>query len=37
MENFKLIGEFLKFYGRLPENSKELAEFVLFGIKNNKK
>lgn len=30
MENFNLMGEFLKYYGRLPENKKELAKFILF-------
>lgn len=30
MENYKLLGEFLKFNGRLPESNKELAEFILF-------
>ncbi len=37
MKNYKLQGEFLKHNGRLPKDKNELARFVLFGIKPNKK
>lgn len=30
MDKYNLMGEFLKFKGRLPESNKELAEFILF-------
>lgn len=26
---YKLMGEFVKFNGRLPESNRELAEFIL--------
>lgn len=37
MKNYTQQAEFLKHTGRLPKNSKELAEFVLLGIKPSSK
>lgn len=30
MENYKILGDFLAHYGRLPQTKKEYAIFVLF-------
>lgn len=30
MENYKILGDFLEIYGRLPETKKEYAIFALF-------
>lgn len=31
---YRLMGEFLKCKGRLPNDKKELAKFILFEVKN---
>ena len=34
MLNYERLGDFLAYHGRLPENKKEYATFVLFkGVK----
>jgi hypothetical protein len=34
MKNFERLGEYLAYFGKLPENKKEYAMFVLFkGVK----
>lgn len=36
MTNYKMLGDFWRFYGRLPKDNNELAKFILFGgIKND--
>lgn len=30
MEKYEMLGMFLKHYGRLPKDKKELATFILF-------